>query len=290
MITMGNAIAVFATMKTVRRAIDVLMCFSHEEPELSIGDISRRLGIHKSVVSRLVTTLCAKRMLQKDLKTRRVSIGVGAFTLGALFIKRVPLEQYAAAHLSRLVETVEHSCHVAVLDGHRLLTIASAETRKALRVILRTGEYRYLHATAGGKLLLALHPGLLEAVADSTGFPAITTKTITSLARLRKELAGIRDAGFAWNFEESTRGAGACAAPIFDASGQVAGVITAVYPLSAVSKTDFAAISDKTREAGRLISASMGWQPDLRRNGASSIAAAHVVPSTRSRTHQRVEA
>lgn len=277
-------------MKTVRRAIDILMCFSHEEPELSIGEISRRLNIHKSVVSRLVTTLCAKRMLQKDPKTRKVSIGVGAFTLGALFIKRVPLEQYASANLSRLVETIQHSCHVAVLDGHRLLTIASAETRKTLRVILRTGEHRYLHATAGGKLLLALHPGLLEAVAESTGFPAITTKTITSLAKLKKEIAGIRETGFAWNFEESTRGAGACAAPIFDASGQIAGVISAVYPLSAVSKTDFAAISDKTREAGRQISAAMGWQPELRRGGVTSITAARLTPPTRSRAHQRVEA
>lgn len=266
-----------------------MMCFSHQEPELSIGEISQRLGMHKSVVSRLVTALCAKRMLQKDEKTRRVSIGVGAFTLGTLFIKRMPLEQYAAENLSRLVEMVEHSCHVAALDGHRLLTIASVETRKALRVILRTGEHRYLHATAGGKLFLALCPGLLEAVAESTGFPAVTTKTITSLTKLRKELAGIRSAGFAWNFEESTRGAGACAAPIYDASGQVTGVISAVYPLSAVSKTDFAKISNKTREAGRLISASMGWQSEQRR-GISSVAAAPVAPPTRNRMHQRVGA
>jgi DNA-binding IclR family transcriptional regulator len=187
-------------MKTVKRAIDVLLCFSHEEHELSIGDISRKLGMHKSIASRMVAALCAKRMLQQDPKTRRVSIGVGAFSLGALFIKRVPLEQHAAQHISTLVERIQHSCHIAVLDGHRLLTITGAETRKALRVILRTGEHRFLHATAGGKLLLALTPGLLEEVAESTGFPAITNRTITSISRLRKEIAGIRDNGIAWNF------------------------------------------------------------------------------------------
>lgn len=277
-------------MKTVKRAIDVLLCFSHEEPELSVGDISRKLGTHKSIVSRLVAALCAKRMLQQDPKSRRVSIGVGAFSLGALFIKRVPLEQYAAAHLSNLVERIEHSCHVAVLDGHRLLTIASAETRKTLRVILRTGEHRYLHATAGGKLLLALHPHLLEEVAETTGFPPMTSKTITSLAKIRKEIAGIRETGIAWNFEESTRGAGACAAPIFDASGQIAGVVTAVYPLSAVSKTEFTAIGNKVQESGRLISIAMGWKPDHRRSPVSKITAARFVSASRNRTQQRVEA
>lgn len=277
-------------MKTVKRAIDVMLCFSHEEPELSVGEISRKLGVHKSIVSRLVSALCSKRMLQQDQKTRRVSIGVGAFSLGALFIQRVPLEQVATAHLSNLVERIQHSCHVAVLDSHRLLTIASVETRKTLRVILRTGEHRYLHATAGGKLLLALHPSLLEEVAETTGFPAVTNKTITSLSRLKKDLAGIRDTGIAWNFEESTRGAGACAAPIFDASGRIAGVITAVFPLSAVSKTEFAAIGNKVRETARLISRSIGWVPDLRRHGASSIAATRFIPSARSGIQQRVEA
>lgn len=277
-------------MKTVRRAIDVLQCFSHEEHELSIGDISRKLGVHKSIVSRLVAALCAKRMLQQDLKTRKVSIGVGAFSLGALFIKRVPLEQYAAAHMSSLVERIQHSCHVAVLDGHRLLTITSGETRKTLRVILRTGEHRFLHATAGGKLLLALTPGLLEEVAKTTGFPAVTNKTITSISKLRKEIAGIRDTGIAWNFEESTRGAGACAAPIFDATGQIAGVISAVYPLSAVSKTEFTAIGNKVREAGRLISISMGWRSDTRRNATASITASRFVSPARNRVLQRLEA
>ena len=277
-------------MKTVKRAIDVLQCFSHEEHELSVGDISRKLGVHKSIISRLVAALCAKRMLQQDPKTRKVSIGVGAFSLGALFIKRVPLEQYAAAHMSSLVERIQHSCHVAVLDGHRLLTITSGETRKTLRVILRTGEHRFLHATAGGKLLLALSPGLLEEVAETTGFPAVTNKTITSITKLRKEIAGIRDTGIAWNFEESTRGAGACAAPIFDATGQIAGAISAVYPLSAVSKTEFTAIGNKVREAGRLISFSMGWRPESRRGATTSITAARFVSSVRNRVLQRVEA
>lgn len=276
-------------MKTVKRAIDLLSCFSHEEPELSVGELSQRLGVHKSIVSRMVAALCAKRMLHQDPRTRRVSIGVGAFRLGALFIKRVPLEQIAAQHLSGLVERIQHSCHVAVPDAHRLLTIASAETRKTLRVILRTGEHRYLHATAGGKLVLAYTPSLLEAVMDTTGLPAVTGKTITSLPKLRRELAAIRDNGIAWNFEESTRGAGACAAPIFDAGGQIIGAISAVYPLSTVNRSEFAAMAMKVRDAGKLISASMGWHGEARRP-VPAVSAARAPARARPRALQPVNA
>lgn len=258
------------TIQTVERAIDVLECFSHQQPELTVGEISRRLGLHKSIVSRLVTTLRERRILEQHPKTKVVSIGVGAFRIGSLFTRRLPLETAAVSHLNSLVERIQHSCHVAVLDAHRLLTVASVETRQSLRVILRTGEHRYLHASAGGKLLLAYQPSLLDEVMETTGLPALTSKTITSLPKLRRELANIRDSGIAWNFEESTRGAGACAAPIFGAHGQIIGAITTVYPLSAIEKRDFTMIGTRVRAAAKLISGEMGWvegagrsRPDL---------------------------
>jgi DNA-binding IclR family transcriptional regulator len=275
-------------MQTVERAIDVLECFSHQQPELTVGELSRRLRLHKSIVSRLVTTLREKRMLEQHPKTRVVSIGVGAFRIGALFTRHLPLETAAVSHLNSLVERIQHSCHVAVLDAHRLLTVASVETRQSLRVILRTGEHRYLHASAGGKLLLAYQTSLLQEVMETTGLPALTSKTITSLPKLRRELASIRGSGIAWNFEESTRGAGACAAPIFGAQGQIIGAITTVYPLSAIDKRDFTSIGTLVCTAAKLISGEMGWiegadrarpnvvavgaRPTQRRRGAVAVA------------------
>ena len=52
-------------MKTVKKAVEVLNCFSHQEPELSVGELSRRLGVHKSIISRLVAALRSKRMLDQ---------------------------------------------------------------------------------------------------------------------------------------------------------------------------------------------------------------------------------
>jgi DNA-binding IclR family transcriptional regulator len=239
--------------------MQVLGCFSYDHPELSVGDLSRRLQVHKSIVSRLVSTLRKWRLLEQDPATKLVRIGIGAFQLGALFVNRQPLHRLVPSYLGVLVERTRHSSHVAVLDHHRLLVIASVESPQALRVILRAGERRYLHATAAGKVLLAFRPPeLLEALAGDVGLPQLTPRTLTSTAELRRELARVRRQNIAWNFEESTRGAGAVAGPIFGAHGDIAAAVCTVYPLSVVTRKELAQIGRSVSETAAQITAAMG--------------------------------
>lgn len=259
---MSNPVAATATLSTVDRAMRILHAFSPEDSELSVGDLSRRLGIHKSIVSRTVSSLRRWRLLEQDPETRRVRIGIGAFQLGALFLDRQPIHRVALPHLGVLVERIRHSAHIAVLDPPQLLVVASVESPQALRVILRVGERRYLHATAAGKVLLAFAaPSLLDDVARATGLPRLTEKTLTSPAALRRELAAVRAEGIAWNREESTRGAAAVAAPLFGAGGQIAAALSAVFPLSVVDDRELAAISESVRATARTISTLLGGAP-----------------------------
>jgi DNA-binding IclR family transcriptional regulator len=252
---MSNGVGISATLKTVDRAMQVLHAFSPEENELSIGDLSRRLRIHKSIASRLVASLRAWRLLEQDPATKRVRIGIGAFQLGSLFVNRQPLYQLALPHLGALVERTRHSAHVGVLDELRLLVVASVESPQALRVILRVGQWRYLHATAAGKLLLAFgRKTLLDEVVRKVGLPALTPRTITSLSRLERELGRIRAEGIARNLEESTRGAGALAAPIFGSQGEILAALSTVFPLSVVEEKELTQISEGVRETAAAIS------------------------------------
>ena len=259
---MSNIVANITTLSTLDRAMRILHAFSPEETELSIGDLSRRLGIHKSIVSRMVASLRAWRLLEQDPGTRRVRIGIGAFQLGALFVNRQRIHRVALPHLGVLVERIRHSAHIAVLDPPQLVVIASAESPQALRVILRVGERRYLHATAAGKVFLTFErPSLLAEVVRALGLPRLTEKTRTSLAGLRRELAIIRAEGIAWNNEESTRGAGAVAAPLFGEEGRIVGALSAVYPLSVVDRKELVAISESVRATARTISMLLGGAP-----------------------------
>jgi DNA-binding IclR family transcriptional regulator len=239
--------------------MEILHIFSNEQPELSVAEISRRLSMHKSVVSRLVATLREWRMVEQNPATGRLRLGVGAFELGMRFANQEPLRRVALPLLAALVKKTKHSAHVSIRDGWNTLVIATIESPEALRVIMRLGERRMLHATAAGKVLLAHMPEeVLEDLARETGLPALTSCTITDLEALRRAVARARREGIAWNNGESTRGAGAVAAPIFEPGGAIAAALSSVFPLAVVSKPDRIMIAHEVEQAAAEISAALG--------------------------------
>ncbi len=244
-----------SALKTVERAMRVLQAFSHDRPDLSVGELSRELGIHKSVVSRLVSALKRPRMLDQDPVTRRVCIGVGAFRLGSIFANRQSIVQRVTPFLGVLVARTGQSAHAAVLDGTQALVVASVESPGTLRVISRVGDHRYLHATATGKLFLAYSDvSLLEAAAQDPGLLQLTRTTITDLKKLRGELDQVRRSGVAWNNGESHAGTGGVAAPILGDGGHIVAVISSMFPLNYINERQRRVIAAETVAVAKMAS------------------------------------
>ena len=242
--------------KTVDKAMRVLHAFSHERPELSISDLSRELAMHKSIVSRLVAALRRWRLLEQDPQSRRVRMGAGAFKLGALFANRQNIVRTVTPYLGALAMRTGQSAHAVVLDGTRLLVIATAESPSALRVIMRVGEHRFLHATAAGKLFLALSDTALQtAVLNDPGLPQLTPGTIAGRGELQKVLQRARRERVSWNLGESSIGAGAVAAPVLDEAGQIVAAISVVFPLNVVNAAQRQEIASDTAAIAREVSA-----------------------------------
>ncbi len=249
-----------SSRKTVDKAMRVLHAFSSERTELSVGELSAALGMHKSVVSRLVSSLRDWRMLEKDAMTQRIRIGAGAFRLGTLYTRENHLIRVAQAKLESLVQQTGQSAHLTVLDGDRVLVVATVDSPSALRVIMRLGDYRNLHATASGKLFLALSaPTLLDNLFAQGELTRSTPHTLTQRDELDKALARIRREGMAWNRGENTVGAGAVAAPIFDAHGDMVAALSVVYPLNVVNAQTSKIIAELTQATAPLISTELGF-------------------------------
>ncbi|HEX8993022.1 MAG TPA: helix-turn-helix domain-containing protein, partial [Anaerolineales bacterium] len=64
-------------VRAVDRALDVLLCFTAEHPNLTLTQISERIGIHKSTVHRLLGTLESKRFVERDEATGSYHLGLG---------------------------------------------------------------------------------------------------------------------------------------------------------------------------------------------------------------------
>lgn len=247
-----------SALKTVERAVQLLDCFSEQEPELSIGELSRRLGVHKSMVSRLVATLRRGRLLQQDPVTRNVSVGGGVLRLSSVYLQGIPLESVAAPYIAELVNLTHHSGHLGIRSGSRYLIVRSVESPAAVRVILRNGEERFLHATAGGKLFLAYSPAVYAQTLAEVGLPGLTGRTQTSREKLDAELETVRRTGIAWNLEESHASVGAVAAPVFDNRGEVIGTVSLVFPVASVTPAERTRMARELKKTTQAISEAFG--------------------------------
>jgi DNA-binding IclR family transcriptional regulator len=254
-----------SSRKTVDKAMRLLQAFSRTQPEFTVGELSEHLGMHKSVVSRLVSALRDWSMLEKDPGTQKLRIGEGAFRIGSLFSQRDNLVRIATPHMEGLVATTGQSSHLSVLEGQRFLVVATVESPSALRVIMRLGERRPLHCTAAGKLFLATSDKLLDAILAGP-LEAFTPETLISPAKLRKAVARVRKDGIAWNAGESSLGAGAVAAPVHDRNGRMIAALSTVYPLSVVDGRLRLQVGDATSAAAQRISHELGYQPQSPRS------------------------
>jgi DNA-binding IclR family transcriptional regulator len=249
--------------KTIDKAMQVMTAFSPARPELAVMELAERLQMHKSVVSRIAGTLRSWGMLEVNPATGRLRVGPAAFRIGSLFSHhRNSLADMAGPLLADLVHHTAHSVHLSVLEGAKLLVIATVESPSSLRVIMRVGDERHLHATAAGKLFMALSgPELMRATHRETGFPALTPQTITRPEDIERAFARIRRERLATNRGESTIGAGAIAAPVLDRYGEVIAAVSTVFPLNVVDPARRAVIERYTKSCAEQLSAKVAHSP-----------------------------
>jgi DNA-binding IclR family transcriptional regulator len=117
-----------------------------------------------------------------------------------------------------------------VLEGPSVRFVDSVECDRPVRVSGRTGALLPVHATAGGKILLAAaDPAAAQALLEA-GLPRMTERTTTSTRILREELADIRRSGYALNLGESLDGLHAAAVPVTDAAGRAVAALAVSVP------------------------------------------------------------
>jgi DNA-binding IclR family transcriptional regulator len=132
----------------------------------------------------------------------------------------------------------------------------------AFQLADRVGVVRPAYCTALGKVILAaLRPDQLDRYLDRVELKALTSKTITSSQRLRRELQDVRRAGIAFDDGEFNNEVRCAAMPVHDFSGQVVGAIGISGP---VWRLSILALQNKARdlsEAARRLSDAFGASP-----------------------------
>lgn len=215
----------------VRHAIEILRGFSANAPQQGVSEIARRIGLHKSSVSRLVATLEQDHLLERDRETNRIRLGVGLISLAAPLLANVKVAEAARPYLAELARRSGETISLSIWDGAGAASLEQALGGNAIAHYAPPGSRNPAHCTASGKLLLAFAPPDEIERTLARDLERFTPRTVCDRAKLRAEIATIRARGYALNAGEFAPDVGAVAAVVRNVDGDVVGAITATVPM-----------------------------------------------------------
>lgn len=233
---------------TVERAVAVLVALGDSSAELGTNEIARRTGINPSTVSRLLATLARDGMVQRVADTGRYRLGPRLIQLGNAALDRVDLRAVARPHLAALCEATAETATLSIPGDRSTVTVDFAQSPSSVRSVAQIGRPSVAHATATGKVFLAHGGQTLDGP-----LPAYTPSTITDRGELAREIAQIREHGWAWALREREADLNAIAAPVLDSRRRLIAVLGVQGPSERFDRAAMrAAADDLLKHAGQL--------------------------------------
>jgi DNA-binding IclR family transcriptional regulator len=138
----------------VTRALTLMEAFAVGESSLSLAELSRRAGMHKTTVLRLARTLAQSHyMVQTDDGQWR--LGPAAGWLGARYQAGFDVNNVVEPTLHQLVKETGESASFYVREGDIRSCVARVEGPRSVRHNVRIGERLPLDRGAPGRVILA---------------------------------------------------------------------------------------------------------------------------------------
>jgi DNA-binding IclR family transcriptional regulator len=202
------------SIRAVERALDVLMCFTSQTPELTMTQISEMVEINKSTVHRLLATLEGKRFVERDAITGVYRPGIRLLQMAFLTLERNDLRRLVAPFLHNLCDQFRENVNLSVLDATDVVYLSVIESPQRVKLAAVPGQRLPAFCTASGKAILAFLPEEKTRDILARGMPKYTQNTLTSEEVFWKNMQHTREQGYAISEQEFEDGINAIAAPI----------------------------------------------------------------------------
>jgi IclR family pca regulon transcriptional regulator len=206
-------------VQSLERGLAVIRCFDAEHPAQTLSEVARRTGLTRATARRVLHTLVELGYVRTD--GRDFSLTPRVLDIGYAYLSSLNIQQIAQPFLEELSEQVHESVSVSVLDGSDIVYVARVPTSRIMTISLGLGTRLPAHCTSMGRVLLAeLDAAALAERLAGIDLAALTEHTIRTVPALTRELAHVREQGWALVDQELEIGLRSIGAPLRDASGR----------------------------------------------------------------------
>ncbi|HVA25020.1 MAG TPA: IclR family transcriptional regulator [Chloroflexota bacterium] len=243
---------------TADRTIDVLLLFDDRGPVLSALEVSERLTMPRSTTYRYLQSLRSYGLVEDDSASGGFRLGPRVLQLARVARRGLALPEVALPCMRELAATTGEAVLLTRRSERQVVCVERVESHHRIRLSYERGTVLPPHAGASAKVLLAWLPDPeLDELLCQAELTRYTERTVTDPIALRKELAAIRQAGYAVSNGEVDAGVRGVAAPIFRPEGQVAAGLSTVGPAFRLDDSALPGVVDATRRSAEAISQRM---------------------------------
>jgi DNA-binding IclR family transcriptional regulator len=205
------------SVRAVDRALDILLAFQPQDDALTVSELLRRVDLSRPTLYRLLRTLQRKQFVVASGDPQRFRLGPAVAQLSHVWTAGLDLGMAAEPMMRRLRDETGETVALFVPEGTSRLCIAEVPSNQPLSFRRGVGYRERLTVGASGKVILAY-------------LPSPAPKLDVDPKKFARELAAIKERGFAISQEELIQGAVALSAPFFDGAGRVAGSLSVFGP------------------------------------------------------------
>lgn len=250
-------------VRSVERAIRIMsmVAQSSDEP-VTLSEISQATQIDKATTLRLLATLEAWKLVQRDPVSRRYAGGVGLWQM--LTSWRSDLRAVSRPYLESLRRLTEETVTLVCPRGLERVVVESLAAPRELCVVPSIGSAQPIYAGASGKVIMAyMSESERDRIIELTNLKPVRGDSLTDPASFLKELEQVRQCGYAYAIGTVTAGVSALASPIFDPTGHVVGSVSLRGPESRLSLQRLEQLAPYVVDSGHDISLQLGYRGDL---------------------------
>lgn len=254
-----------ARVQSVERAAAILQLLAVEDAPTSLGQLATALGMAKATTHGLVQTLRDVGFVDQDPQSGCYVVGADLLELGSRSFDVHEIRSRALNWADALAARSGQTTLVGMFSAGAVLIAHHVFRPDGTVQHLRTGAIHPLHATALGKVLIAYDPRAVRAL-GGVHLESYTYRTETDRSRLLRDVATVRDLGWAASVEEEQPGEASIAAPIRERGGHVIaaiGIQGTVDSLCDARRRPRHALAMQVVKAGWSISREFGHGRDL---------------------------
>ncbi len=246
-------------VQVLDRAFNIVEQLATSESGLRIAELSKRTGLSKSTVHRILQTLSDRHYIVKDIETSAYTLGYKFVEIASIYLNAINLRTEAAPFMHEMASCFSATAYLGIFENGEVMYLERVEKVNSLRLYKEIGKREPVYCTGLGKVLLSgFSKEQFEIIAKSIHYHPFTPYTKTSFDELEQEVEFVKKHGYALDRYEHSKEHSCFAVPIYDYTNKIMAAMSVAAP-QLLENYSVSFLQEKMCGAAATLSKRMGY-------------------------------